>query len=92
MKKLNAVVLACVSTVSGSAFAQSQTIVQSFVAPLNFAAPIVGSIGALCVVGGIMAKGAGQVQGGNTALGAGVLFICATFLMKSYSSWAGLFF
>ena len=78
--------------VAFAAHAQSQQIVQNFVGPLNFAAPIIGSIGALAVIGGIIAKGAGQQQGGNLALAGGVLFIIATFLMKTYSSWAGLFF
>lgn len=77
---------------ASDAFAQSQGIVQKFTGPLDFAAPIIGSIGALAVIGGIIAKGGGQQQGGNMALGAGVLFIIATFLMKTYSSWAGLFF
>lgn len=78
---------------AAQAFAQSSTsIVTKFTGPLDFAAPIIGSIGALAVIGGIIAKGAGQQPAGNMAIGGGVLFIIATFLMKTYSGWAGLFF
>ncbi len=86
-------VLPTVALFAAQAFAQSSTaIVNNFTGPLNFAAPIIGSIGALAVIGGIIAKGAGQQPAGNMAIGGGVLFIIATFLMKTYSSWAGLFF
>lgn len=79
--------------VASQAFAQnSSSIVGKFTGPLNFAAPIIGSIGALAIIGGIIAKAAGQQTPGNMAVGGGALFIIATFLMKTYSSWAGLFF
>lgn len=78
--------------VSSVAFAQSSSAVtQKFASALNFAAPIVGSIGALAVIGGVIAKAAGQAPIGNGAIGGGVLFIIATFLMKTYGSWVTLF-
>lgn len=64
---------------------------QNFQSALTFAAPFVGTLGALSVIGGIMGKAAGAPQA-NGALAAGALFIIATFLMKTYSSWASIFF
>lgn len=64
---------------------------QNFQSALTFAAPFVGTLGALSVIGGIIGKAAGAPQA-NGALAAGALFIIATFLMKTYSSWAAIFF
>ena len=64
---------------------------QNFQSALTFAAPFVGTLGALSVIGGIIGKAAGAPQA-NGALAAGALFIIATFLMKTYSSWASIFF
>lgn len=72
------------------AFAQADP-TQNFQSALSFAAPFVGTLGALSVIGGIIGKAAGAPQA-NGALAAGALFIIATFLMKSYSTWASLFF
>lgn len=72
------------------AYAQANP-TQNFQAALSFAAPFVGTLGALSVIGGIIGKAAGAPQA-NGALAAGALFIIATFLMKSYSSWAAIFF
>lgn len=72
------------------AFAQANP-TQNFQSALTFAAPFVGTLGALSVIGGIMGKAAGAPQA-NGALAAGALFIIATFLMKTYSSWASIFF
>lgn len=72
------------------AFAQANP-TQNFQSALTFAAPFVGTLGALSVIGGIMGKAAGAPQS-NGALAAGALFIIATFLMKTYSSWASIFF
>lgn len=72
------------------AFAQANP-TQSFQSALTFGAPIVGTLGALAVIGGVIGKAAGAPQA-NGALGAGALFIIATFLMKTYSTWASIFF
>jgi hypothetical protein len=72
------------------AYAQANP-TQQFQSALAFAAPFVGTLGALSVIGGIIGKAAGAPQA-NGALAAGALFIIATFLMKTYSSWASIFF
>lgn len=76
--------------IAETAFAQSNP-TQNFQSALTFAAPFVGTLGALSVIGGIIGKAAGAPQA-NGALAAGALFIIATFLMKTYSSWASIFF
>jgi len=76
--------------IASPAFAQANP-TQNFQSALTFAAPFVGTLGALSVIGGIIGKAAGAPQA-NGALAAGALFIIATFLMKTYSSWASIFF
>lgn len=84
------VVAVVAAIVAAPAFAQANP-TQNFQSALTFAAPFVGTLGALSVIGGIMGKAAGAPQA-NGALAAGALFIIATFLMKTYSSWASIFF